>query len=113
MQRRHAAAGKPFRPCFGAAVPVAPAVLSRQDNRSPSYKVNVHHVTLYLKDIRLRMTARRPGTRPDPRKIDSQGRIHLPPEVMDALGVKRGDHVGFEVAGSEIRLVRVKWVVDR
>lgn len=50
---------------------------------------------------------------PRPRVIDPQNRVVLPPEVMKSLGVRVGDHVSFEVDGFEVRLRRVRWVVER
>jgi hypothetical protein len=32
---------------------------------------------------------------------------------MKSLGVRVGDHVSFEVDGVEVRLRRVRWVVER
>jgi bifunctional DNA-binding transcriptional regulator/antitoxin component of YhaV-PrlF toxin-antitoxin module len=45
-----------------------------------------------------------------PRLIDEHRRIILPAPVMKALGAKSGDHLTFDIKGSEVRLVRVKWV---
>lgn len=50
---------------------------------------------------------------PKPRLIDGQNRVALPAEVMAALNVKSGDYIAFEVAGSEIKLHRVRWALDR
>ncbi len=44
-----------------------------------------------------------------PRLIDGQNRVALPREVLDALGVERGDHVAFEVSGNRVRLLRATW----
>lgn len=48
-----------------------------------------------------------------PRVIDHQNRVALPPEVLRALGVGKGDYVAFEVAGEEVRLRRVRWILER
>jgi bifunctional DNA-binding transcriptional regulator/antitoxin component of YhaV-PrlF toxin-antitoxin module len=58
-----------------------------------------------------RKSSEPPG--PKPRLIDRQNRVALPAEAMQALGVKAGDHVAFEVHGSEVRIHRVKWTLDK
>lgn len=50
-----------------------------------------------------------PASGPHPRAIDAQGRVLLPREILDALGVGPGDWVGFAVEGDEARIYRVKW----
>ena len=50
---------------------------------------------------------------PKPRSIDPQNRVVLPPEVLRALGVNTGDYVTFEVNGSDVRLLKVRWVFDK
>lgn len=50
---------------------------------------------------------------PRPRQIDAQNRVVLPSEVMRALGVANGDYVTFEIAGGEVRLHKVRWIVDK
>lgn len=50
---------------------------------------------------------------PKPRSIDPQNRVVLPPEVMRALGVTNGDYVTFEINGSDVRIHKVRWVLDR
>lgn len=50
---------------------------------------------------------------PRPRQIDAQNRVVLPSEVMKALGVNTGDYVMFEIAGAEVRLHKVRWVLDK
>jgi bifunctional DNA-binding transcriptional regulator/antitoxin component of YhaV-PrlF toxin-antitoxin module len=57
--------------------------------------------------------AKPPTPDPRPRVIDHQNRVALPPEVLRALGVTTGDYVAFEVSGDDVRLQRVRWVVDR
>lgn len=57
--------------------------------------------------------ARRPAAQPLPRVIDTQQRVRIPNDVMDALGLEVGDHIGFEVAGDEARIFRVKWVREK
>lgn len=54
-------------------------------------------------------------TPPDskPRSIDPQNRVVLPPEVMRALGASTGDYVTFEVNGADVRIHKVRWVLDR
>ena len=53
-------------------------------------------------------------THPDrrPRVLDAQKRIVLPPDVLEALGLRVGDFVTFDVDGSDVRLRRVRWVED-
>jgi len=41
-------------------------------------------------------------------KIDSAGRIVLPIELRNRLGVKKGDAVILEEAGDEVRLISVQ-----
>lgn len=48
-----------------------------------------------------------------PRQIDAQNRVVLPSEVMRALGVANGDYVTFEIAGGDVRLHKVRWIVDK
>lgn len=48
-----------------------------------------------------------------PRLIDHQNRVALPGEVMRALGVRSGDYVAFEIKDGEVRLRKVRWVVER
>lgn len=50
---------------------------------------------------------------PKPRSIDPQNRVVLPPEVMRALSVTNGDYVTFEINGGDVRIQKVRWVVDR
>lgn len=48
-----------------------------------------------------------------PRSLDAQNRVVLPPEVLRAIGVTGGDYVTFEVDGSDVRLLKVRWVPER
>jgi bifunctional DNA-binding transcriptional regulator/antitoxin component of YhaV-PrlF toxin-antitoxin module len=59
----------------------------------------------------------KPGSPPDvsdliPRKIDPQNRIVLPPEILEALGAKKGDYLGYELSrdGVRLHLVRIERV---
>lgn len=52
------------------------------------------------------------GPTREPRKIDAQGRVHVPPEVMRVLGVGPGDYVLFDVADGAVTLRRVRWVPE-
>ena len=49
----------------------------------------------------------------EPRKIDPQGRVHLPPDIMEALKVGPGEYVSFELEGNAVCLYKVEWVVKR
>ena len=44
-----------------------------------------------------------------PRSIDDLSRIVLPPEVRDALRVRPGDYVSFEVTKGVVRVRKVRW----
>jgi AbrB family looped-hinge helix DNA binding protein len=45
----------------------------------------------------------------DPRLIDGQWRVAIPPDVRKALGLQRGDHVVFEVEGKGVKLYKAQW----
>lgn len=47
-----------------------------------------------------------------PRPIDNKYRVVLPPRVRSALGVQVGDFVSFEVEGKEVRLRRVRLLLE-
>lgn len=49
---------------------------------------------------------------PPPRAIDRANRVVLPPEVMAALGVKEGDHIGFRIDGKRVTLHKARWLLD-
>lgn len=52
------------------------------------------------------------GRETKPRSIDPQKRVVLPPEVLRALGAGAGDFVTFTIDGSEVRLRKVRWMVE-
>jgi bifunctional DNA-binding transcriptional regulator/antitoxin component of YhaV-PrlF toxin-antitoxin module len=43
-----------------------------------------------------------------PRKIDPQNRIVLPPEVLEVLGAKAGEYLGYELGRDSVTLHRVR-----
>lgn len=57
------------------------------------------------------MASRKPPPATRPRLIDTQMRVILPQEVVDALKVKEGDYVAFTVDSGGVHLRRVEWVV--
>lgn len=48
-----------------------------------------------------------------PRVIDHQKRVVLPNKVLRTLGVDPGDFVAFEIQDGEVKLRRVRWLVER
>lgn len=46
-----------------------------------------------------------------PYQVDSKRRVGLAPEAADALGVKPGDFVTYEVDGKTVRVRKVDMVV--
>jgi bifunctional DNA-binding transcriptional regulator/antitoxin component of YhaV-PrlF toxin-antitoxin module len=52
-----------------------------------------------------------PATKP--RLIDSQNRVTLPGEVLEALGVGIGDYVAFDIKNGIVSLHRVRWALDK
>ena len=47
-----------------------------------------------------------------PRIIDPSRRIILPQAVLDALGVKEGEHIGFIIEGRTVRLAKAAWKLE-
>lgn len=47
-----------------------------------------------------------------PRIIDPSRRLILPQEVLDAMGVKPGDHLGFKIDGKKVHLVKATWNLE-
>ncbi len=43
-----------------------------------------------------------------PRKIDPNGRIVIPPEILKHLKAKPGDYVGYEIVDGQVVLHRVR-----
>jgi len=43
-----------------------------------------------------------------PRKVDPNGRVVLPPEVLKILDVKVGDYIGYELARDRVVLHKVR-----
>lgn len=41
-------------------------------------------------------------------KISSKGQVTIPKQVREALGLRTGDRVGYEIEGEGVRIVRVE-----
>jgi bifunctional DNA-binding transcriptional regulator/antitoxin component of YhaV-PrlF toxin-antitoxin module len=50
---------------------------------------------------------------PKPRIIDTQNRVLLPPEVLEALGAGPGDYVSFQVDGPRASIYKVRWLPEK
>lgn len=46
--------------------------------------------------------------KPAVRRIDAQNRIHLPADILKALGVAKGDYVSLAAKGDVVELRKVK-----
>jgi len=58
------------------------------------------------------MTATEGSAPINPRLIDQHMRVVIPKEAVDALRIKQGDHVAFVVEGREVRVRKIKMVLD-
>ena len=47
-----------------------------------------------------------------PRIIDPSRRLILPEAVLDALGAKPGDHLGFIIEGRMVKLAKASWRLE-
>lgn len=47
-----------------------------------------------------------------PRIIDPSRRLILPEAVLEALGAKPGDYLGFVVEGRTVRLAKASWRLE-
>lgn len=56
------------------------------------------------------MTATEDGI--NPRLVDQHMRVVIPKDAADALRIKPGDHLAFVVEGREVRVRRIKMVLD-
>jgi bifunctional DNA-binding transcriptional regulator/antitoxin component of YhaV-PrlF toxin-antitoxin module len=48
----------------------------------------------------------------DPRLVDQHMRVVLPKAVVQALKLKRGDHVAFVLTGAKVEVRKVKLSLD-
>lgn len=47
--------------------------------------------------------------REGPRPVDARGRMTLPPEILDHLGIPNGGHVAIEKRSGYVTLRKVDW----
>jgi AbrB family looped-hinge helix DNA binding protein len=53
--------------------------------------------------------AKRKPTPGKPRPVDDLNRVVIPEEVRDAIGIKKGDFVVWEVEGKRAYIIAVDW----
>lgn len=47
--------------------------------------------------------------REGPRPVDARGRMTLPPEILEHLGIPEGGHVTFEKRPGSVTLRKIEW----